>query len=360
MARGLPSVLLAAASLQPGAGGISRVARLMARVLAERQAQGRIAIRALTLADSGPPTDFAIPIRAAAGSRLRFVSAAVRLGLACGHVIYDAPPIARMQALPPLRFRPSMAFAHGIEVWENAPPKYVRAAGRMDRLLVNSEFTRRKADAFHGGFGRSRVCWLATEEDHPPPPAPALAERPPAVLIVGRLVGDRPKGHRELIACWPQVVAAVPQATLHVVGSGPDRAALEAVASASSAARAIKFHGFVPDRDLAGHYAAARVYVMPSRGEGFGLVYVEAMRHGLPVIGSVHDAAREVIQHGTTGYVLDQDRPDELTEAIVRLLREPEHAAELGEAGRQRWAEHFRYAAFRDRFAAELDEFLSA
>jgi phosphatidylinositol alpha-1,6-mannosyltransferase len=229
----------------------------------------------------------------------------------------------------------------------------------MSHLVVNSEFTRRKADALHGGFARARVCWLATEEDTPPPTAPPGAERSPNVLIVGRLVGDRPKGHRELIACWPRVVSEVPAATLHIVGDGPDRQALEALAAQSPVASAIVFHGFVPESGLATHYPRSRVYAMPSRGEGFGLVYVEAMRHGLPVIGSVHDAASEVLVGGKTGYVVDQDDVEALTAAVARLLREPARAAELGEAGRRRWAESFRYSAFRERFEVLLDEFLA-
>jgi phosphatidylinositol alpha-1,6-mannosyltransferase len=359
MARHTPSVLLAAASLQAGKGGISRVARLMARVLAEMAATGRLHVHAVTLADAEPPADLALPVKAAGGSRSRFLAAALRRGMECSHVIYDAPPLARTHALPPLRYRRSLAYVHGIEVWENAPRKYLAAARRMDTLLVNSDFTRRKADALHGGFARARRCWLATEENDPPPPADPVSGRPPAVLIVGRLVGDRPKGHRELIACWPRVVAAVPGATLEVVGDGPDRAALAALAAASPAAVNIVFHGFVPEAGLAGHYARARVYAMPSRGEGFGLVYVEAMRHGLPVIGSVHDAATEVIADGTTGYAVDQDDLEALTAAVVRLLRDPGQAAEMGEAGRRRWAELFRYGAFRDRFNEQLEEFLS-
>jgi phosphatidylinositol alpha-1,6-mannosyltransferase len=251
-----------------------------------------------------------------------------------------------------------MAFAHGIEVWENAPAKYIAAAHRMTRLLVNSEFTRRKADALHSGFARARVCWLATEEDDLPPAAPLVSERPPMALIVGRLVGDRPKGHRELIACWPRVAAAVPGASLAIVGDGPDRSALEALAAQSPAAAAIAFHGFVPEAGLAGHYARARVYAMPSRGEGFGLVYVEAMRHGLPVIGSIRDAAPEVIVNGQTGYTVDQDDADTLTAALVGLLRDPGRAALLGEEGRRRWQELFRFGAFRDRFTPILTEFL--
>jgi phosphatidylinositol alpha-1,6-mannosyltransferase len=340
-------------------GGISRVARLMARVLAERAAKGQLSARAVTLADSEPPSDLPLAVQPAAGSRLRFLRMMLGHGLACSHVVYDAPPLARTHALPPLRFRPALAYVHGIEVWENAPRKYVAATRRVSHLLVNSEFTRCKADTLHGGFARARVCWLATEEDEVPPPAAPIAERPPAVLIVGRLVGDRPKGHRELIACWPRVVKEVPGATLHIVGDGPDRMALETLAVASPASAAIVFHGFVPESVLAAHYARSRVYAMPSRGEGFGLVYVEAMRHALPVIGSIHDAASEVIVDGKTGYVVDQDDPNVLTEALTQLLREPALAAELGQAGQQRWAKHFCFGAFRERFGERLNEFLA-
>src|SRR5262249_26526402 len=154
-------------------------------------------------------------------------------------------------------------------------------------------------------------------------------------------------GHRELIACWPRVVAAVPQATLDIVGTGPDMAYLQEQVARSPAARQIVFHGYVPDAALEEHYASARVFAMPSRGEGFGLVYIEAMRHSLPVIGSVHDAASEVIRAGQTGYVINLDDPDELATRLIQLLQEPRQAQQLGQAGQQRWAEHFCYQAFR-------------
>ena len=106
-------------------------------------------------------------------------------------------------------------------------------------------------------------------------------------------------------------------------------------------------------------WAETSAFAMPSRGEGFGLVYIEAMRHGLPVIGSVHDAAPEVNLEGQTGYNVNLDRPEELPERIIHLLKEPDHAAALGQNGRQRWTEHFCYSAFRNRFSPLLAEFLA-
>lgn len=350
--------LLAVDSLMPGRGGISRVARLMARVLDELRAEGKLRAVAVTLSDSHSPGDLHLPVYPCCRSKVRFLLAALRRGAACSHLLFDAAPLAQMHGLPFLRRRPSLTYIHGIEVWERAPAKYIASAQSMSMQLANSDFTRRKADRLHGGFADARLCWLATEEDERPALAASIGERPPVALIVGRLVADRPKGHRELIACWPAVVAAVPDAQLHIVGDGPDRPALEALVARSPAAQRIVFHGFVGEDGLAAHYVGARVYAMPSRGEGFGLVYVEAMRHGLPVIASVHDAAGEIVVNGETGYVVDQDKAEVLIDALVRMLGEPRHAATLGEAGQRRWATHFRFGAFRQRFVPLLQAFL--
>jgi phosphatidylinositol alpha-1,6-mannosyltransferase len=116
--------------------------------------------------------------------------------------------------------------------------------------------------------------------------------------------------------------------------------------------------GFVPDHALEACYAQATVFAMPSRGEGFGLVYIEAMRHGLPVIASVHDAAPEVVRDGQTGYTVNLDRPEELPERLIHLLKDRAHGQQLGQNGQRRWAEHYRYCHFQERFRPILLEFL--
>jgi phosphatidylinositol alpha-1,6-mannosyltransferase len=185
-----------------------------------------------------------------------------------------------------------------------------------------------------------------------------MTAQPPQVLIVGHLCSTY-KGHRELIACWPRVIAAVPDAVLRIVGSGPYMESLVSDARQSPAADRILFEGFVPGTVLDALYAQATVFAMPSRGEGFGLVYIEAMRHGLPVIASMHDAAPEVVLDGRTGYTVNLDKPDELPERIIHLLKNRDTAKQLGINGQRRWAEDFCYSAFRHRFEPLLHEFLS-
>ncbi len=110
---------------------------------------------------------------------------------------------------------------------------------------------------------------------------------------------------------------------------------------------------------MAAVWSEATVFAMPSRGEGFGLVYIEAMRYGVPVIASIHDAASEINLEGTTGYNVSLDMPDELSERLIFLLKNRDGAAALGLNGQLRWAEHFCYSAFRARFVPLIQEFLA-
>ena len=244
----------------------------------------------------------------------------------------------------------------GVEIWENASPKWVRSARRAQQLVANSSYTRQRANRCHGGFDDARICWLGTETDELPPRQARLGG-PPKVLIVSRIDKPTNKGHNELIAAWPAVVSAVPDARLVIAGDGPGLAQLKHLAS-RSAPDHIEFRGYVQEADMETLWSEATVFAMPSRKEGFGLVYIESMRQGIPVVASVHDAAPEINLHGETGYNVNLDRNNELADCLIHLLRDETSAARLGRQGRERWVAHFRYSAFRQRFLPILNEFL--
>ena len=94
---------------------------------------------------------------------------------------------------------------------------------------------------------------------------------------------------------------------------------------------------------------------MPSRQEGFGLVYAEAMWHGLPCVGSTADAAAEVIVDGETGRLVPYGDSDALANALAGLLLDPGRAAQMGEAARRRVLEHYSYPHFRRDLLEALD-----
>jgi len=343
-----PRVVLAVDSLAQTASGIARVARLMARALAEEAADGAIDVEVLTLrGDEG--AELGLPVTSAGGSRPRFVAATHRAALQASCFIYDFTGIARAHPrVPPLN-RPYLTWIHGIEVWEEAEEKRVARARAARVLLVNSEYTRERARALHAGLDHAQVCWLATEDDEPPPDLETARDR--SIVILARLdEGGGYKGHRELIACWPEIVRRVPDARLVIVGDGPGRGTIESLAKASPARDRIELTGLVPERQLHAILARCGALAMPSRGEGFGLAYAEAMRHGVPVIGSVHDAAREVKADRVSGFNVDLDRPGELSGRIVELLAQPALARVLSLGARQRWRDHMRYSRFAERF----------
>jgi glycosyltransferase involved in cell wall biosynthesis len=174
---------------------------------------------------------------------------------------------------------------------------------------------------------------------------------------------DRYKGHEELIAVWNDVLRFIPNARLDIVGGGNAQADLESRAERLGHLRtgAIRFLGRVPYTKLRDCYRRTDVFAMPSCGEGFGLVYLEAMAEGKPCIASTDDAACEVVLEGETGLLLRYgDRPA-LTRVVVELLGDADKRRQLGEAGRARLHQHFTEEQFGQRlwdalrpFAAEL------
>jgi phosphatidylinositol alpha-1,6-mannosyltransferase len=353
-----PRLCLGATSLMAGGGGIARVARLMGKALAPEVAEGRVRLRTISLYDRDRTSDLGLDVMAARGSQVCFTAAIHLAALGNTHFLYDSLAMTRAHQRLPIWRRPLLAWIHGIEVWETARDIRVRASRRADVLVANSAYTRERAERVHGGFARAEVCWLGTEGDAPSSLARPLGG-PPTVLMLGRLEQGRDKGHRALIACWPAVVSAVPDARLLIVGTGSDLEDIRERVAVSPVAGRIELRGFVAEADVEEVWAQATVFAMPSRGEGFGLVYVEAMRHGVPVVASVHDAAPEINVEGETGYNVDLDRPAELPERIIHLLRNPALASELGARGRTRWAQHFRFSAFRQRFLPLVRRFVA-
>jgi phosphatidyl-myo-inositol dimannoside synthase len=359
------SVLLGLTGLQID-GGIAVVSRCIARALDEEARAGRLARTDRVLLLDDPAAATPVPARGsqqlARGSQARFVWQTWRAYRRARHelVLFDLAGLARSVALPLPGFPPprTAIFVHGFEL---AGAQSARSLQRAQLLLANSRFT---ADQLCAGLpelaGRIRVVPLcidparvdAWQRDGAGDAAP---RREPAALIVGRMwSAERGKGHDQLLAAWPEVRRRVPDAELWVVGGGDDAARLAALAREAGVGEAVRFLGRVPDAELGALYRRASVFAMPSRQEGFGLVFAEAMWWGLPCIGTHTDAAGQVIVDGETGELVPYGDVEALTAALVGLFSDPERAARMGEAGRRRAREHFAYERFRRDLLAAL------
>jgi phosphatidylinositol alpha-1,6-mannosyltransferase len=266
----------------------------------------------------------------------------------CLHV--HLSPLARLAA----RSAPLSVYLHGIEAWRRLRRRERIALARADLLLANSAWTARRFAAANPDLAHRplRVCHLAVADgDGAGGAEPSGAA--PFALIVGRMAArERYKGHDVLLDVWPRLAAEVPAARLVVVGDGDDRARLERRAAALG--DRVTFAGAVSDAALARLYRECAFFAMPSRDEGFGLVFLEAMRAGKACIGAV-GAAAEVIEDGVSGLLVDPAHPAAVQGALARLFRDPDERARMGRAGAARLARHFTEAAFRRRFRALLE-----
>ena len=144
------------------------------------------------------------------------------------------------------------------------------------------------------------------------------------MLTLGRLpVQEKRKGHDEMLEVLPDLAAEVPDLTYLVCGDGADRDRLKAKARRLGVADRTIFAGYVPEEEKVDHYRAADVFAMPGRTEGFGIVYLEAMACGVPVVASSADASREAVRNGKLGTVVDPDDPEDVKAGILSALREP-------------------------------------
>jgi phosphatidylinositol alpha-1,6-mannosyltransferase len=229
-----------------------------------------------------------------------------------------------------------------------------RAMRRASRVFSISAHTTQLAARYTPGLREGTVIPLCSE---PPDRDPVIGSREAAVLIVGNMHESMLyKGHQQLIAAWPQVVSICPHAKLWIVGRGDGAPLLRDQVNLLSAEvrHAIHFFGSVSEPVLDRLYGAARIFAMPSTGEGFGLVFVEAARYGLPCIGGKYDAAKEIILHDQTGLLTEQN-PHDIALACIRLLTNEAEAHRLGEAARLRYSNYFRFTHFRERLLSNME-----
>jgi glycosyltransferase involved in cell wall biosynthesis len=170
----------------------------------------------------------------------------------------------------------------------------------------------------------------------------------PRLLCVGRLIPI--KGHLVLLRALAQAQARVPGLALDVAGRGPLEPALKAYARELGIENAVRFLGFVSPVQNAVEDAA--IVVIPSLGEGFGMVALEAMERGRPVIASAVGGLPEIVADGETGLVVPPADAEALAEAMVALAGDLGRAAEMGNAGRARALAEFPPERSADRIEA--------
>jgi len=357
-------LLFSAASLRPGSGGIAELSRQVLVALVELHTEGSIELEVCVLDDAGPEPDDELlrdgkisSIRWYKGNRLNFVWHL--LGAKPDLMLFDHVGLARLPGLLPRFIRPRyVLLIHGVEIWQQNRRDYHRTARHACLLISNSEYTARKSQNRYRDLPPIQVCLPGKDFSKPTNiVSTGLAEKlgPRAMLIVGRLdAKQRHKGHDHLLQAMPFVLQQVPDAQLVIAGSGDDRMRLEQLASNLGITEQILFTGWCNESELKELYERCALFVMPSAGDGFGLVYLEAMQHGIPCVGLQNTAAEEVIENGVSGMLVDRDDISGMADQLAKLLLDADQRKKLGDAGLARQQSQFRTQHYVSRLKTLL------
>lgn len=177
------------------------------------------------------------------------------------------------------------------------------------------------------------------------------------ILTVARLAGgDRYKGYDQIIQSLPIIRQQIPNIHYLLVGKGNDRDRVESMIDANNVRDCVTLTGFVSDEELGDHYNLCDVFAMPSKGEGFGIVYLEALACGKPTIGGNQDGAIDALCHGKLGALVDPDDVDEIAQTIIQILQStyPNPLMYQPESLRQEVIDTFGFEQFQKTLAGYL------
>jgi len=337
------SILSLVSDAYGGHGGIAQYNRDLLSALCDDPATAKVvAIPRLMMRTSEAQPEKLRFETSGLDGKLRYAMAVARALLAgerfdlviCGHI--NLLPIG-VAAAALLRV-PLLLVIYGVDAWNPTSSRVVNAlVHRVNAVSAISQVTLERFLAW-SRTPRERCSILPNairlEEYAAGPKSQALLGRyrikgRRVLMTLSRLSTDvRYKGIDEVLEVMPRLVARVPDLVYLVAGDGSDRVRLEQKAAALGLQDCVVFSGHVLETEKADHYRLADAFVMPSRGEGFGFVFLEALACGVPTVGSMTDGGREALREGSLGRLVDPANLGELEEAILEAICKPKRVPE--------------------------------
>jgi glycosyltransferase involved in cell wall biosynthesis len=367
--------------VDPRAGGIENYSSALVRALVELYGADAISVFA--------KHESSAEMRAALPKRVRvFGTGSIPLpwrtvafsSLLLSRRAFDRPDLivsthlnfATFASTAPQIFRTKYAIAlHGIEAWALRRPSQATALRKADLLLPVSRFTRdivaraqqlpvtefqilpNTVDTDQFSIGAKPEYLLKRYR---------LGAAQPTILSVGRLdASEQYKGHDRVIRALAHVQREAPEVRYLIVGDGNDRARLEELCEKERVSSLVIFAGRVPATELADHYRLCDLFALPSTGEGFGIVFLEALACGKPVLAGDRDGARETLAEGELGVCVDPEDTAALGKTIIAILSRsyPHRLLNQPEVLRAAVIERYGFARFKTSLASHLDELLA-
>ena len=258
-----------------------------------------------------------------------------------------------------------IAMAHGVEVWQPLPEYRRRALLLADLVVAPSTDTATKLDAIQGVPHRKirRLSWSLSPDfvrltQASNLPLPRGFPQGSVILTVGRwAASERYKGVDDLIHATVQLRTRIAGLHLVAVGGGDDLGRLRGLVTELDAQDCIHFLEGLSREELAACYAQADVFALPSAGEGFGLVFLEAMAFGKPIVGAAIGGAIDLIEDHANGLsVLPHDK-EGLVQALSHLLLNDSVRSDLGRRGAEIVQQKYGFEVFQNELRRIVEEY---
>jgi glycosyltransferase involved in cell wall biosynthesis len=181
-----------------------------------------------------------------------------------------------------------------------------------------------------------------------------LTAQQPIILTVARLDrSERYKGYDQILHALPEIRRQLPDVHYIMVGKGSDRPRIEQLINQLNLQDCVTLTGFVPDDELCAHYNLCDVFALPSKSEGFGIVYLEALACGKPTLGGNQDGAIDALCHGELGVLVDPDDVGAIAQTLIQILQETYLHPILYKPGilRQKVIDNFGFERFKKTLA---------
>jgi glycosyltransferase involved in cell wall biosynthesis len=266
---------------------------------------------------------------------------------------------------------PYWAVAHGIEAWDIKNSLIKTAIKNADCILAVSHYTRDKLLS-EQQLDPTKVVVLPNTFDSK---RFNIASKPqylleqynllptqPIILTVARLAEvERYKGYDRIFEALPKISESIPDIHYMLVGEGNDRPRIERLIAKLGLQNCVTLAGFVPDEQLCDYYNLCDIFAMPSKKEGFGIVYLEAMACGKPCLGGNQDGAIDALCHGELGALVDPDNVEEIAQTLIQIQQKTYPNTILYQPERLRYKaiEYFGFERFCKTLNTQLQEFNS-
>jgi phosphatidyl-myo-inositol dimannoside synthase len=354
-----------------GIGGVQEVGRQTIRALLEISARTGWSSNVLGLNDPSGLQEFSagahkINFRGFGRSKVRFVLAALQVAAKKPLVVLAAhpnlaPPAAWMKRLAPQM--KVIVMAHGVDVWQPLPPRRRAALLSADIVLAPSTSTVQKLTEVQGVPPEKirKIPWpldlevLDMAESSTPLPRPKGFPPSPVILTVGRwATSEKYKGTDDLIRSLAQLCATFPGLNLVAVGGGDDLPRLRQIAADLGVASSVHFLTGLSKTDLAACYAHADIFALPSTGEGFGLVFLEAMAFAKPIVAAAAGGSTDLVEDAVNGILIPPRDQAALAKALACLLSDDSLRMALGRRGAEIVRRKYRFELFQAQLASIL------